>query len=907
MRRWKRPAAWLIAALLAFSLATLRNISFAADETAQTKESIQAASESQATSETAASTEEVPVTTEVRTETTENETATAEQTETAKEKTVEDENASKTEQKDASEDKTAVSTTAGKPQKVKKTASEDTGILIEGTNIYAQGTSIVIKKDSDNKAYVFDASGSARLSDTPITSGFTVYGGAKNQTTKGNVSIAIQNVAISTVYGGGYSDGTGPADLTGNVSIEISGNVNASKVCGGGYANASKGDASANVSGSVTVDIPSVPSTYHGNLYGGGYAYSSGDYNASADAGSVSFSVTGTTYSLRGGGTATSKGKGTVSADVSGSVSCVLKSVDVREVYGGGYADGANAHAKTGSVTTTFGGQNNEVMIFQGAGNASNGGCADTAGNVTGNLNNCSNIYGYVTAAGTAYSQGSANVSGNVSLNLKNSVSPVGEQFGNPVAAAFYGGGCAYNAGSHADVKGACSVSFTDCEIVGTILGGGESSSGGSAKTVSTALSLSNVKGSDYKGTMYFGDYIAGGEIDDAGSKSLAEPTRSTVTVEGSKTEFLWGGLLMKGNSLSSSGTSELIIKDSTSTLDGMAHFDTAVISHPLSLTYLEPKSDTVPTLLKASGFSAGDPVVTLAGEDGQADWLSLKNGKLSFSKKTDSVVWSVASMGSFTDSIAVENKPGTPEILVEQPKDLEQTLLTPDDKENISNGNTVNIVLKSEKLSSPPQNVKDILETEMEQNTLKPVMLLDLNLMKVTQGNLNKEEEITTLPSSVHITIDVPEQYQKEGRVFEVIRTHEEPDGSISTTILEDTDPAADKVGVDTDRFSVYSLVYKDENQSGSSVLPPSETTTEKHDQTKVPETSSTDRQHLSIGKSKTSSASPSSGLPKTKNSSYKSTAETGDKRRDLSSLLLLLSGSILCAGCLIKQRLQK
>jgi len=208
----------------------------------------------------------------------------------------------------------------------------------------------VIKKDSDGKAYAFDASGSSRLSDTPVTSGFTIYGGGKNKPAKENVTIDIQNVQVSRIYGGGFSDGTGTADLSGNVSIKVSGTVNASTVYGGGYANAYKGNASANVSGSVTVDIPSVPSGNHGNLYGGGYA--------------------------------TSTGTGKASADVSGPVSCTMKSVDIREVYSGG--------------------------------DASNHACADVAGSITANLTNCSSIYGYVTAGATASSGGSADVNGSV-------------------------------------------------------------------------------------------------------------------------------------------------------------------------------------------------------------------------------------------------------------------------------------------------------------------------------------------------------------------------------------------------------------------------------------------------------------------------------------------------------------
>ena len=54
-----------------------------------------------------------------------------------------------------------------------------------------------------------------------------------------------------------------------------------------------------------------------------------------------------------------------------------MKSVDIREVYSGGYASGANAHASCGSITSSFAGSGNEVMIFHGGGDASNHACAD--------------------------------------------------------------------------------------------------------------------------------------------------------------------------------------------------------------------------------------------------------------------------------------------------------------------------------------------------------------------------------------------------------------------------------------------------------------------------------------------------------------------------------------------------
>lgn len=899
MKRWKRHTILLAATLLAFIMATFGNLSYAADESKENKEvaQVSAVSETQnkTTGEASSNTQpttEAP-TTEAVSETEQTTKATAAVQPVP-------------EQNDPSSVTAASSTsTAGSTEKKKKAAfDENSGILIEGSNLYAQGTPILIKKDADGKAYVFDSKGETRLSETPVTSGFSIYGGGKNKAVKSNVNIVIQNVQVSSVYGGGYSDGSGPADVTGNVSITISGTVNASKVYGGGYAMASKGSASANVSGSVTVDIPSIPSGNHGNLYGGGYAYTTNSYGASANTGSVSFSVTGRIYSLRGGGSATSKDSGSASADVSGSISCTLKNVDVREVYAGGYADGAKARAKAGSTTTVFQGQGNEVMIFQGAGNASNRACADVTGSVSAVMSGCSNIYGYVTSGGTSYSGGSADVYGSVSLTVTGSVSPVDEQWGNLVAAAFNGGGSANGSGSHADVKGSSSVTMKDSSIVGTIIGGGESSQGGSAKVAQTSISLSNVKGCEYKGTMYYGDYIAGGETDDADAISLAASEKSTVTVSESKVEFLWGGLLMKGKSLSSDADSELILKDNTSSFDGIANFSTLNIKHTLNLSSFEPKSQTRPTALKTSGLGVGDTAVTFSGSGAKENWFTLKNGKLKYQSDSDSAAWNIASFGTASGSISVDKTPGTPGIAVEN--DVADALLTEEDTQKIAAGSTVDIVLKSEPVSSPSKKIEALLNQEMERTSVQPAMLLDINLLKVTDG---VEEKIPAVGTPLMLTFDVPEEYQREGREYLVIRLHQQDNGTYDTDTLKDLNPDPDKVTIETDRFSIYSLVYKDAQESSTS------TTEQRPVNSSTEENKTTSKQkQTSIGRRSTSSKATVSkkeaSASKRKHSSsvsYKKTASTGDQRGDLSSLFMVLSGSLICSGVLLTRRLKR
>ncbi|MFR9062672.1 MAG: hypothetical protein ACLVJO_02270 [[Clostridium] scindens] len=69
----------------------------------------------------------------------------------------------------------------------------------------------------------------------------TIYGGGKNEPVNGDVNIVVDSVNIGTIYGGGYSDGTGNADVNGSVSITVKGNADASKVYGADMPLASPG------------------------------------------------------------------------------------------------------------------------------------------------------------------------------------------------------------------------------------------------------------------------------------------------------------------------------------------------------------------------------------------------------------------------------------------------------------------------------------------------------------------------------------------------------------------------------------------------------------------------------------------------------------------------------------------
>lgn len=358
----------------------------------------------------------------------------------------------------------------------------------------------------------------------------------------------------------------------------------------------------------------------------------------------------------------------------------------------------------------------------------------------------------------------------------------------------------------------------------------------------------------------------------------------------------------MKGESLSSNTDSELILKDNTSSFDGIANFNTLNIKHTLNLSSFEPKSQTKPTALKTSGLDVGDTAVAFNGSGAKENWFTLKNGKLKYQSDSESATWNIASFGTASGSINVDKTPEVPDMTIEN--NIADELLTEEDSQKIADGSTVEIILKSEPVSSPSKKIEDLLNKELKRTSAQQAMLLDINLLKVTDGT---EEKIPTVGTPLMLTFDVPEEYQREGREYLVIRLHQREDGTYETDTLKDLNPDPDKVTIETDRFSIYSLDYKDTQDS-------SDTTTEQNtENSSTGENMTTSKQkQTSIGRRSTSSKATVSkketSAPEHSNAvSYKKTASTGDHRDDLSSLFMVLSGSLICSGVLLTRRLKR
>ena len=414
------------------------------------------------------------------------------------------------------------------------------GITVEGNTVYANGVPIVVKKDTDGKTYIYDGAGERKLHDTGFTSGLTVYGGGKNTDVVGDTHIVIKSVSVGrvfgggfngnvqgntnievendyphtiTVYGGGYSDGSRSANVSGNTRVFAEGSLLVTAY-GGGYALGSKGNAQADVVGTATLDIPAlVPINMDGyqekghNLYGGGYAQGA-TYSAQANVGDTAVWSRGPIYSARGGGSAsvsTTPADGITVAANCGAVDIRITDGDVREIYGGGYASKACCTANAASVKIET--SATEAMIIKGGGSA-DGGHADVAGPVDIKIKDSPNLYGYILGGGDASGGGSANV-GDVTLALENCRIPVDEDiFGGIAAAAIYGGGSA-SVDSSARA-GTISISAVGCESAGMFYICADEDSEGDASNGGGTLVISGLRGSTLDGVTYHTEVYGG-------------------------------------------------------------------------------------------------------------------------------------------------------------------------------------------------------------------------------------------------------------------------------------------------------------------------------------------------------------------------------------------------------------
>lgn len=519
------------------------------------------------------------------------------------------------------------------------------GITIEGSTVYANGVSIVVKKGEDGKAYVYDGLGSEKLSDTAVS---TIYGGSKNQDIIGNVSITVEDVKLSNIYGGGYSDGTHSANVTGNVSIVMN-SSSPGAVRGGGNAIGSRGTAKANVTGDIAITTANITNGSTSTNFSGGGSASADKFDAQANVGNVSISTGGRIYTIRGGGSANYAGSGSHPYNAEATAKNIVidvKDGDVREIYGGGYANDIDAVVRTAdagniSITAT----NSEIMVLEGGGHASGTGASACVNNVDIDLVECPNLYGYFYGGGKTYDGGTATAK-DVTFTLTDCIAPPDEQFGNVVATSICGGGYANGEGSVSSV-GDTTLTVNGGVYINGLIGGGEATAGGRADSGNINMSITGVKGASYTlkdDTQYYVMRVIGGSEVIEGH---AVQTDVNISVDNSELAMVIGGNLQDDFPAIPACPVSLTLGEGNENLEGIAYINSLSLAEAADFSMFLPANGGTAVTLAGEGWKTDDIVLTCAlGEGDDPDtWFTITNGMLIQEKTDSSAVWKYAAV----------------------------------------------------------------------------------------------------------------------------------------------------------------------------------------------------------------------------------------------------------------------
>ena len=131
--------------------------------------------------------------------------------------------------------------------------------------------------------------------------------------------------------------------------------------------------------------------------------------------------------------------------------------------------------------------------------------------------------------------------------------------------------------------------------------------------------------------------------------------------------------------------------------------------------------------------------------------------------------------------------------------------LLTEQERQDAANGGSAFVQLQvSDADATAAQADRDLVEAKLAElgDNAAVGQYLDLRLTKTVNGATTALTDLGGV--SLRLVIDVPEALRGQGRVYSVVRLH-----NGAADILKDQDSDPDTVTIDTDRFSIYALVY--------------------------------------------------------------------------------------------------
>lgn len=170
---------------------------------------------------------------------------------------------------------------------------------------------------------------------------------------------------------------------------------------------------------------------------------------------------------------------------------------------------------------------------------------------------------------------------------------------------------------------------------------------------------------------------------------------------------------------------------------------------------------------------------------------------------------------GPVQQANVTEVKSGSASSMVAVSDDLRYKALT---QEELESGNAIEVVFNSDKKEAAAiaSEEKELIERTAGQSNVTPILdsTIDMTIQKIITAADGSEttKGVGELSAPINVTIQIPEAYRADGRVFSVIRLH----GSEAAVLNDlDTDPAT--VTISTDKFSLYTLAYRDTSGSGA------------------------------------------------------------------------------------------
>ncbi len=160
-----------------------------------------------------------------------------------------------------------------------------------------------------------------------------------------------------------------------------------------------------------------------------------------------------------------------------------------------------------------------------------------------------------------------------------------------------------------------------------------------------------------------------------------------------------------------------------------------------------------------------------------------------------------------YADTVCGEGAPSV-SISDEIAQQLEDELISDEDREFIDNGGDIDIVLQVENADESVSS-EDMAAVEgcLENTDYEIGHYLDIEMFKMfIQNGANDSVQIKELKNPISLRIQIPDDLKADNRTFAIVRIH---DGL--ATLLEDTDTSPDTVTISTDKFSTYAIVYSD------------------------------------------------------------------------------------------------